>query len=44
MEFILLENTAVRHTIVYQSLDQLKKIYPDLEIENLRKTANSIDK
>ena len=39
MEIKLLENTAVTHTIVYQSLDQLKKVYPDLEIENLRKNS-----
>ena len=39
MEFKLLENTAVKHTIVYQSLDQLKKIYPDLEIENVVKNS-----
>ena len=39
MECILLENTAVRHTIVYQSLDQLKKIYPNLKIENVVKSS-----
>lgn len=39
MEFKLLENTAVEHTIVYQSLDQLKKVYPDLKIENVVKNS-----
>lgn len=39
MEFKLLENTAVEHTIVYQFLDQLKKVYSDLEIENVVKNS-----
>ena len=41
MEIKLLENKAARpiHTIVYQSLDQLKKVYSDLEIENVVKDS-----
>lgn len=39
MEIKLLENKAARHTIVYQSLDQIKKVYSDLEIENVVKNS-----
>lgn len=36
MDIKLLEDKAVKHTIVYQSLDQLKKVYSKLELEHVK--------